>query len=412
VDAFVASLYDQLVLTLQDGRHQPDPGTLLGQLLRLLSSGVVLDGCPATCLPFLDRDGCRPHIAPCSHVLATLAFGRCGECPICESELPEQAPPVDAQSLRRSQALRCRRSRLWVLPNIIEDDTLMCKRPISSGAQAHVWLGCWDRGSTLGDASVAVRVEQIRSDAQLREARKLAAVHALASQTSPFVCRVLGQREQLTDHGREFHLVLEYCEATLQGLVAKRIASATSSTGSGHVRPLSVRDLLRIGCGCAAALQALHALYIWHLDVKPDNILITADGQPRLTDFGIAVQAATGISALPAPSTGTPPFAAPEQAAGLCASAAADVYGLGRCLVYAATGGLPDSKDSAEKKRHCSVWPGVHRPLAELLDQMVKKDPKARPSMKRVLEHLKAITVQLHVVRACSRVDKSTPGAM
>jgi serine/threonine protein kinase len=74
----------------------------------------------------------------------------------------------------------------------------------------------------------------------------------------------------------------------------------------GPLPPASVR---RLAAGLAEALAALHRAGIVHLDVKPANVLLTADG-PRLIDFGIAA------GTLPAGSAGSWGFMSPEQVAG------------------------------------------------------------------------------------------------
>ncbi len=119
----------------------------------------------------------------------------------------------------------------------------------------------------------------------------------------------------------------------------------------GRIPPEEARG---IAAKLADALQSAHDQGILHRDVKPDNVLLRADGEPVLTDFGLAgLTAQADDSAASAPAQGaltsegaflgTPGFCAPEQAMGKvdAVGPAADVYGLGATLYAMLTGRAP-----------------------------------------------------------------------
>jgi hypothetical protein len=107
----------------------------------------------------------------------------------------------------------------------------------------------------------------------------------------------------------------------------------------GPLPPERVVELLR---PVAAALDYAHARGTIHRDVKPSNVMLTEDGTPVLTDFGLAriVSGSTRLTATGV-SVGTPEYMAPEQAAGESTTAASDRYALGIVLYEMLTGRTP-----------------------------------------------------------------------
>jgi len=107
-------------------------------------------------------------------------------------------------------------------------------------------------------------------------------------------------------------------------------------------RGLDLRARLRLLLTVCRAVEAAHHALIVHRDIKPGNILVTADGTAKLLDFGVAKllegdepETATGMSAL------TPEYAAPEQFSGAAITTATDVYALGILLYELMTGSRP-----------------------------------------------------------------------
>jgi len=133
--------------------------------------------------------------------------------------------------------------------------------------------------------------------------------------------------------GRPF-LVMEYIEGT-------------PITEWCDARRLSIRNRVELVRRVCEAVQHSHTNLIVHGDIKPGNILVTADGTPKLLDFGIAklVGADAGDEALPLTRGGvrpfTPEYASPEQIRGAPLTTASDIYSLGVVLFELCTGGRP-----------------------------------------------------------------------
>jgi WD40 repeat protein len=101
--------------------------------------------------------------------------------------------------------------------------------------------------------------------------------------------------------------------------------------------------MARIGERLARALHAAHSAGLVHRDVKPSNVVVRADGEPVLLDFGLAADSTESGERLTRSGTllGSPAYLAPECVEGRPATASTDVYSLGISLFEAMTGGLP-----------------------------------------------------------------------
>ena len=135
---------------------------------------------------------------------------------------------------------------------------------------------------------------------------------ALAKVKHPNVVQIFDAGEE----EGEAWLVMELVEG---GTLASRI-------------PLAPREAIRVMSAVCGALQAVHDAGLVHRDVKPENVLITASGEVKLSDFGIARQLSGQPVTRPGSAMGTPGFVAPEVLAGEAATVRADVYALGAML--------------------------------------------------------------------------------
>lgn len=108
--------------------------------------------------------------------------------------------------------------------------------------------------------------------------------------------------------------------------------------------PLPPREAARIVEAMARAMHFAHERGIIHRDLKPDNVLLTADGTPKITDFGLAkkIEGGSGVTQTGA-IMGTPSYMAPEQADGRTKNVgpAADIYSLGAVLYRLIVGRPP-----------------------------------------------------------------------
>lgn len=121
-------------------------------------------------------------------------------------------------------------------------------------------------------------------------------------------------------------------------------------------RDLGLRERLEIFLSVCTAVSYAHQRLVVHRDIKPGNILVTADGMVKLLDFGIAkLLQPVGLEVGPAPTVTmmrslTPGFSSPEQILGKAITTTSDVYSLGVVLYLLLTGRSPyrSALDSAE----------------------------------------------------------------
>ncbi|WP_181449356.1 serine/threonine-protein kinase, partial [Nonomuraea aridisoli] len=160
--------------------------------------------------------------------------------------------------------------------------------------------------------------------------------------------------------------------------------------------PMPPREAAGIGLQILAALRAAHAAGVLHRDVKPDNVLLAADGRAVLTDFGIATTEDDAPVTRTGILIGTPAFMAPERAEGGQARPASDLWSLGVTLYMAVEGRSPFQRDNALATlgavMHSDPEPPVNAGvLAPVLDGLLRKDPDQRMTLEEAERRLAVI---------------------
>ena len=155
--------------------------------------------------------------------------------------------------------------------------------------------------------------------------------------------------------------------------------------------PVSIRQAVELIAKLARTVHYAHAHGILHRDIKPGNILLDAQGEPHLTDFGLARLVETESTVTRTLEVlGTPSYMAPEQAVGNNAklTSATDVYGLGAVLYQLFTGHPPFAGGTTfetvrlvldtEPRPPRLLNPKIDRELSTICLKCLEKDPKRR----------------------------------
>jgi serine/threonine protein kinase len=160
---------------------------------------------------------------------------------------------------------------------------------------------------------------------------------------------------------------------------------------------LSDREIGEIGADLCEALAHAHSRSVVHRDIKPQNVLVTDEGEPRakLMDFGVA--RLTDGAALTAPGdvVGTLAYMSPEQAEGSAAGPEADVYSLA-LMLYECWGGEHPTRRATPAATARAIGgrlrplrrlrPDLPRELCETLDACLQTRPDRRPALEELGE--------------------------
>jgi serine/threonine protein kinase len=243
-------------------------------------------------------------------------------------------------------------------------------RPLGRGGMGAVWLG----EDQLAGRQVAVK--ELRPPAGVSEAeqdvfrrRALAEARSAARLTHPNAV-TLYDVIPASPADDAVYLIMEYVDGAALGQVIEREG------------PLSEPRAAGIALQMLSILDAAHALGIVHRDIKPANIMITAAGQVKLADFGIA-HTVGGTRLTGSGVIGTPSYMAPEQLQGLDITPAVDLWALGATLYDAVAGHNPFDRQTTAATFHAILMADLPSapcgpPLAPVITGLLVRDPAQR----------------------------------
>jgi eukaryotic-like serine/threonine-protein kinase len=238
--------------------------------------------------------------------------------------------------------------------------------PLGEGGMATIWRAVDEQL----DREVAVKLlrEQFGSDAGFA-ARFRQEARAAGSLSHPNIVPVY---DYGTDADGAQFIVMQLVEGdNLATLLRER----------DH---LETDDAVRIALGVASALEAAHRRGLVHRDVKPGNILLTDDGDVKVTDFGIARAVAEASMTVTGTTLGSVHYFSPEQARGDEVTGTSDVYALGIVLYEMLTGRRPFEGDSAagvalKRLSEDPPPPSTYRPVPSGLSAIVMRALQREP---------------------------------
>ncbi|HYZ97688.1 MAG TPA: serine/threonine-protein kinase, partial [Acidimicrobiales bacterium] len=234
---------------------------------------------------------------------------------------------------------------------------------IGAGASGGVW-----RAHSRGPVARAVALKRLRAGGDRRDLERMRREAVVLTELDhPHVVRVL---EVLQD-GDGLALAMQLAPGgSLADLLAER----------GRLAP---GEVVAVAAPVADALASAHRRGVLHGDVKPANVLFTSDGEPLLSDFGVARSLGPVTSEQ---VSGTPEYVAPELLDGSRPDPAADIYSLGVVCYQALVGqppytGLPlavlRAADAGSHLRLDSLG-HVPEPLALVVEWALERDPAQR----------------------------------
>ena len=250
------------------------------------------------------------------------------------------------------------------------------QRRLGIGGMGEVFLA----HDTRLHRQVAIKfLRESASDDGVRR-RLLREAQAAAALDHPNICAIY--EVGIDADGREF-IVMQFVDGETLAARLRRGA-------------LGVREALDMVAGIADALDAAHGHGVVHRDLKPQNVMVTPSGAPKLLDFGIAkirqpIELARGTTTThlePEGAAGTPGYMAPEVLQGQRADARSDLFSLGVVLYECLTGSQPFGGGTPQE-----VWGNVlhvdpplpsvivadaHPGVDELCRRLLAKNPRER----------------------------------
>ncbi|MCL2882512.1 MAG: Stk1 family PASTA domain-containing Ser/Thr kinase [Coriobacteriia bacterium] len=241
---------------------------------------------------------------------------------------------------------------------------------IGTGGMADVYRAV---DETLG-RNVAVKImhERYAHDPAFT-ARFRQEAQAAANLSSPYIVNIYDWGQE----GDVYYIVMELVRGTdLKTIIRER-------------GPLPSKEVAEIGAQVCSALATAHGYDVIHRDIKPHNIMITADRNVKVMDFGIARAGNTTLTQTGS-VLGSAHYVSPEQAQGRQLTPASDLYSLGIVLYEAATGKMPFDGDTPiatalkqvneQPVRPSRINPKIDPNLEMVIGYAMAKDPRSRYS--------------------------------
>jgi serine/threonine-protein kinase len=230
------------------------------------------------------------------------------------------------------------------------------------------------------------------TDTRLDREVALKVMHAELARDEEFVRRFIGEAKSVArlsqqnvvavyDQGADgpfLYLTMEY----VPGRTLKQLLR-----DSGRFSPATAMEIM---AGVLDGLAAAHASGIVHRDVKPENVLVTADGRVKVADFGLARALSVAGHTRAGLLIGTVAYVPPEQVTGGTTGPRGDVYSAGVMLFELLTGRLPFTGDTplsiayqhvnADVPAPSVLAPGIPAPVDQLVLAATSRDPAGRPA--------------------------------
>lgn len=275
------------------------------------------------------------------------------------------------------------------------------ERTLGRGGMGTVYKGIHAKSGE----EVAVKVIATGIANNMRFRRRFAAeVETLKRLKHPHIVQLVGYGEE-------------------QGLLFYSMEYVDGQSLHTHLRQhkkLSWQEVIQIGIETTAALKHAHDIGIIHRDLKPANLMLNKSGQIKLTDFGIAKLFGSTDMTAAGSVLGTADYMPPEQAEGNPVTVRSDLYSLGGVLYALLAGNAPFGGKSVPEVLYAVRYNSVPdlreragevpQELAELIHQLLEKDPQRRPPTALVVgNRLKSLLAGLNRLAAGANPSAAPP---